>query len=563
MDDKTLVMDPNVFLVWFKAQLESQGVVFKRMHLDALEDIDTIGHDVVVNASGFGSKFLTDIRDEAVELIRGQTIVVRSDYDTYFMRDNGKTYTYAIPRGDGTVVLGGVRDRASSSPKADSATTEDILRRLNYNLPSVFSPNPVDYEIINYNVGFRPGRKGGIRVERDPIRRKVVHAYGFEGGGYIHSFGAAREAARLVDEILSRKAQHPNHSGTVQVKMPTTNPGWGFNTTAQTVAATFPDAIKNRTILVTGVNRTGLGYATASAFASQSPSTIIITGRSQTKLDESLASLRAAYPSVTFKPLIVNLSSQASVREAAAEVLKWEDVPAIDIVVNNAGVMNIQERTLSVDGIEMHLATNHIGHFLLSNLIMAKILAGTNKRIVNVSSVGTFVSPIRFSDLKWETQHKDIADNEKPNTTMLEAARLPVEDSTTYIPFGAYGVSKAANILFTVGLNKKLGEKGVRAFALHPGEIMTELQRNTDPVWLSKAMEGRKQAGLGGFKSVEEGAATSVVAAVDPGLKGEAEGIFLEDCQVSAKVPNYAVDEEQADRLWEVSEGLVGEKFAW
>ncbi|KAJ4345647.1 uncharacterized protein N0V89_011781 [Didymosphaeria variabile] len=123
---KTLVMNPNVFLLWFKSQLESQGVVFKRMHLDALEDVDAIGHDVLVNASGFGSKFLTDIRDEAVELIRGQTIVVRSDYDRYFMRDNGRTYTYAIPRGDGTVVLGGVRHRDSSSTKPDAATTEDV-----------------------------------------------------------------------------------------------------------------------------------------------------------------------------------------------------------------------------------------------------------------------------------------------------------------------------------------------------------------------------------------------------------------------------------------------------
>ncbi|KAJ4345649.1 uncharacterized protein N0V89_011783 [Didymosphaeria variabile] len=344
--------------------------------------------------------------------------------------------------------------------------------------------------------------------------------------------------------------------------MPTTNSEWGFNITAPTVAATFPDAIKNRTILITGVNRTGLGYGTASALAPQSPSTIIITGRSQAKLDESLTSLRATYPSVTFKPLVVDLSSQASIREAAAEVLKWKDVPAIDIVINNAGVMNIQDRTLTVDGIEMHFGTNHIGHFLLTNLIMPKILAGKNKRIVNVSSMGAFVSPIRFSDLKWETPHKDIPDNEKPNTTMLKAARLLVEDSTTYIPFGAYGASKTANILFAVGLNKKLGEKGVKAFALHPGEIMTELQRSTDPEWLGKAMEGRKQAGLAGFKSVEEGAATSVVAAVDPGLDGEAEGVFLEDCQVSAKVPGYAVDKEEADRLWEVSEGLVGEKFA-
>ncbi|KAL5379791.1 hypothetical protein DPSP01_008261 [Paraphaeosphaeria sporulosa] len=345
--------------------------------------------------------------------------------------------------------------------------------------------------------------------------------------------------------------------------MPATNPEWGFNTTAQTVAAAFPDAIKNRTILITGVNRSGLGYATAAALASQSPSTIIITGRSQAKLDESLTSLRPNYPSVTFKPLLVDLSSQASVRTAAATVQSWADTPALDIVINNAGIMNLPTRTLSTDGIEMHFATNHIGHFLLTNLLMPKILASAAPRIVNVSSVGTFVSPVRFSDLNWDTRHADIPELEKPNVGMLAAAKLPVTDDTTYIPFGAYGVSKTANILFSVGLNKKVGGKGVKSFALHPGEIMTELHRSTDPVWLAKALEGRKKAGLKGNKSVEEGAATSVVAAVDSGLGGEGEGVFLEDCQISVKVPAYAVDEKEAERLWEVSEALVGENFAW
>lgn len=345
--------------------------------------------------------------------------------------------------------------------------------------------------------------------------------------------------------------------------MPATNPQWGFNTTAQTVAAAFPDAIANRNILITGVNRSGLGYATAAAFASQSPSTIIITGRSQAKLDESLASLRSAYPSVNFKPLVVDLSSQTSVRAAAASVLSWPDLPTLDILINSAGVMNIPTHTLSADGIEMHFATNHIGHFLLTNLLMPKILASAAPRIVNVSSVASFVSPVRFSDLLWNTPHAAIPEQERPNVGMLAAAKLPVTDDTTYIPFGAYGVSKTANILFSVGLNKKVGRKGVRSFALHPGEVMTELQRSTDPVWLAKVKEARQKAGLEGYKSVKEGAATIVVAAVDPGLGGEKEGVFLDDCQVSAKVPPYAVDEKEAERLWEVSEGLVGEKFAW
>ncbi|KAK3208467.1 hypothetical protein GRF29_77g886711 [Pseudopithomyces chartarum] len=343
--------------------------------------------------------------------------------------------------------------------------------------------------------------------------------------------------------------------------MPTTNPQWGPTTVAATVAAAFSGSIEGRTILITGVNRIGLGYTTAVAFASQSPSAIVITGRSSAKLQESVNSLHAIYPAITIKPLMLDLSSQNSVREAARELESWDDIPTIDIVVNNAGVMNIQERTLSVDGVEMHFATNYLGHFLFTNLIMPKILAGTNKRIVNVSSVGTFVSPIRFSDLRWEKPHSSIPDAEKPNVAMLAAAKLPVSDSTTYTPFGAYGVSKTANILYSVALNVRLSKHGVLSVALHPGEIMTELQRSTDSAWLAAAVETRVKAGASGFKTVEEGAATALVAATDPEL-GRVDK-FLEDCQVSEKVPPYAVDEEMAEGLWNVSEELVGEKFAW
>lgn len=341
--------------------------------------------------------------------------------------------------------------------------------------------------------------------------------------------------------------------------MPTTNPQFGLTTTGTEVAAAFPEAIKDRTILITGVNRTGIGYAIAEAFASQSPSTLIITGRSQAKLQESVEALHAAHPSITVKPLTVNLSSQKSVKAAANEVLSWQDVFSIDIVVNNAGVMNIQERTLSEDGVEMHFATNHLGHFLFTNLIMPKILAGQNKRIVNVSSVGTFVSPIRFCDLRWEKPHSSIPDAEKPNVDMLAAAKLPVTDDTTYIPFGAYGVSKTANVLFSRALNARLSDQGVLSVALHPGECMTELQRTTDQTWLAGAMEARAKRGLSGFKSVEAGSSTPLVAAVDPGLTVEDK--FLDDCQVTERVPPYAVNNELAEKLWSVSEDLVGQKF--
>jgi len=347
----------------------------------------------------------------------------------------------------------------------------------------------------------------------------------------------------------------------------TTHPDFNAETEASTVAAAFPDSIKGRTILVTGVNKTGLGYATVSAFASQSPRLIIITGRSPSKLEESLSGLRSTYPGVIFKPLNLDLSSQKSVRDAAAEVLSWDDVPALDIIVNNAGVMNIQERALSVDGVEMHFATNHLGHFLFTNLAMSKVLKGTNRRIVNVSSFGTFVSALRASDINFEKPISELPEKERPNVGMLKMARLEVDDSSVYIPFAAYGQSKTANVLYSVGLNERLNEKyGVSSLALHPGEIMTELQRTTDMEWLAKQVEFRKKSGQPGFKTVEQGASTALVAALDPklgkpGLNGQ--GMYLSDCQIAPRVPPYALDKEEAEKLWVISEKLVGDEFAW
>ncbi|KAH8422408.1 uncharacterized protein LDX57_000162 [Aspergillus melleus] len=135
--------------------------------------------------------------------------------------------------------------------------------------------------------------------------------------------------------------------------------------------------------------------------ASQSPSLLIITGRDPLKIQESMDALRTEFPDVNYRALHVDLSSQQSVRNAAAEVMGWSDVPMIDIVVNSAGIMGIQERTLSEDGIELHFATNHLGHWLLACLIMPKLIKAAEcsprgvTRIVNVSSASPQVSGMR------------------------------------------------------------------------------------------------------------------------------------------------------------------------
>jgi NAD(P)-dependent dehydrogenase (short-subunit alcohol dehydrogenase family) len=352
----------------------------------------------------------------------------------------------------------------------------------------------------------------------------------------------------------------------------TTVADFGAKTDAATVASTFSSSIKGRTILITGVNKLGVGYATAQALASQSPRSLVIAGRSSTKLEECLDDLRQKFPDDDFRPLILDLSSQGSVRKAAAEVLSWEDVPTIDIVINNAGVMNIPECTFSEDGIEMHLATNHVGHFLFTNLIMPKLVASASKgpigatRIINVSSMATTVSALRASDVKWEKPSSQIPENERPQFALMKMSGLDVDEEMAYIPMAAYGHSKTANVLYSVGLNKRLyGKHGILSLALNPGEIRTELQRTTDKAWLEKNVEFRKKMGAE-WKTFEQGPSTTLVAALDPKLSkpgADGYGQFLSDCQITNMAPPYALDGNEAEKLWAITEGLVKESFSW
>lgn len=175
------------------------------------------------------------------------------------------------------------------------------------------------------------------------------------------------------------------------------------------------------------------------------------------------------------------------------------------------------------------------------------------------------VSPLRVSDVNFTKAIKELPENERPNQAILKGANLPADDDTTYIPMAAYGQSKTCNVLFSVGLNQQLYEKyGILSLAVHPGEIQSELARHTDKQWLEKVIEIREARGLF-WKTLQEGASTTLVAALDPKLErpeSDGKGYFLSDCQVGGVQP-YAVDEDIARKLWEMSEGFVGEKFAW
>ncbi|WP_326718704.1 SDR family NAD(P)-dependent oxidoreductase [Streptomyces sp. NBC_00243] len=212
----------------------------------------------------------------------------------------------------------------------------------------------------------------------------------------------------------------------------------------------------------------------------------------------------------------------------------------VDIVINNAGIMACPETRVG-PGWEAQFATNHLGHYALVNRLWPAIAPG-GARVVSVSSGGHHNSAIRWDDPHWKTG---------------------------YDKWQAYGQAKTANVLFAVQLDRLGQESGVRAFSLHPGGILTPLQRHlakeemVERGWID---EDGKLVNPDAFKTPEQGAATQVWAATSPQLAGVG-GVYCEDCDIAEPAPAdgertgvqaYAIDPEQAARLWELSAELTG-----
>ncbi|KAH8680071.1 hypothetical protein BGZ60DRAFT_525260 [Tricladium varicosporioides] len=167
-----------------------------RCNFKSLSELGGMGHDILINATGTGSGFLTDVKDPNVQQVRGQTILVRSNFDKIWIRRGVNDYTYALPRGDGTCILGGIKefDNLNLSPEDDRR--QDIFRRINENLPEGFPTD--EFQVIRDIVGIRPQRSGGVRVEKEILDgKKIIHAYGMEGG-YLFSMGIARSVVNMA-----------------------------------------------------------------------------------------------------------------------------------------------------------------------------------------------------------------------------------------------------------------------------------------------------------------------------------------------------------------------------
>lgn len=314
---------------------------------------------------------------------------------------------------------------------------------------------------------------------------------------------------------------------------------FGFDGTADEVLA--DKDLGGRTVFITGAY-SGLGHETARAMGAKGAN-LILSGRDGAKL-EAAAKEIAQETGASVETLVCDLASLDSIRAAGKESNARFDT--IDLLINNAGVMACPlDRT--ADGFELQFGTNHLGHFLLTNLLIPLLEKGDRPRIVNLSSRGHHLDRVHFDDLNYVEREYD--------------------------KWEAYGQSKTANILFTVALEQRLADKGIHAYAVHPGGIMTNLGRHLQPddlANLRKRMESN--AGDKGmtFKSIPQGAATTCWVATAEELEGSG-GLYAEDCAIADQsdtdptggVRSYALDRDAAERLWSVSEELVGATFAY
>lgn len=216
-------------------------------------------------------------------------------------------------------------------------------------------------------------------------------------------------------------------------------------------------------VLITGISPKSLGEALAIAIWNHSPTHLILASRTKSKLEEVQQKLKPS-PGSKITLLPIDLSSQASIRNAV--ITLNPRVPHIDVLINNAGVVSSARQETS-DGLELQFGTNHVGHFLLTSLLMPKLLSAKYPRVVNVSSMGYRLSPFRFHDYNFEA--KPVPAEEMPPKGLPKSFTPDASKGRNYVTFCAYAQSKTANILHAVGLNDRYGDKGLTPYAVHPG----------------------------------------------------------------------------------------------
>ncbi|KAJ7694844.1 NAD-P-binding protein [Mycena rosella] len=317
---------------------------------------------------------------------------------------------------------------------------------------------------------------------------------------------------------------------------------FGFTSTAEEVAAAFANEVRGKNVLITGTSLNGLGFETARVIAKYA-ALVIITGYNTERLKLAEAALKQEIPSANIRPLILNLASLANVHAAAAEVNAYPE--NIDVLINNAA-SSICTFKLTQDGFEQQLATDHLGPFLFTALVLPKVLAAQSAvhtpRVVYVAS----------GSHAW-CDGVDLAVLEQP-------------DVATYKAMTAYAQAKSANILTASELARRAAGR-IHAYSLSPGAIATNLTENPEAREellaagiITEDGKPNRKAKLP-WKTLPQGASTIVVAAFDPSLNDK-NGCYLKDCAEENKsVAPHTADPVMAEKLWALSERLVDVKF--
>jgi NAD(P)-dependent dehydrogenase (short-subunit alcohol dehydrogenase family) len=301
---------------------------------------------------------------------------------------------------------------------------------------------------------------------------------------------------------------------------------FGFDSTAAEVIEGID--LSGKRAIVTG-GSSGIGVETARALAGAGAE-VTLAVRNMDAGEQVAADIRETTGNAAVGVGRIELADPASVAEFVAG---WDG--PLHLLVNNAGVMALPELELTPDRWEMQFATNHLGHFALGLGLHDALAADGDARIVSLSSRGHLRSPVVFEDINFS--------------------------SRPYDRWLAYGQSKTANVLFAVEANRRWSGEGITANAVHPGAISTNLSRHMT----SAELEALRESGLFRYKTVEQGAATSVLVATSPLLEGIG-GRYFEDCNEAevidpavaeqeprAGVAAYALDPDNAGRLWDLS----------
>lgn len=273
------------------------------------------------------------------------------------------------------------------------------------------------------------------------------------------------------------------------------------------------------------------------------PKQIVLAGRSRAKISPVIEAVNKVDQSIKVDFVQLDLANLQSVQQAGDEINKITD--RIDVLINNAGIMALEKHTLNDAGVEMHMATNHFGHFYLTSLLSHKLAASAPSRVINLSSNAYALSPIRFDDMNFS--------------------------DSTYNPWLAYGQSKTANALFSLMLAKKLERQGVAVYTVNPGLILeTHLQDAVSPDMFRAGGElyqkiyaerGKPIPDMPVPKPLAAGSATTLVAALDPDIVS-GNGGFLSDCQFDGGIEEHGKSLEDAEKLWIISEKATGAKFS-